>query len=709
MQLPFAAFAVQKAWTPPTPEQWPQFGRVKGSNVVFDVESKDEDIHDLGPGCLRDDSYVAGVGIGIDGGPKQYIPLRHKGGDNIENPDAFWAWFADQARETECTGLGANIAYELKWFKGRHKIQFPKVKRWYDVLGMDTLCYELHPRGDLDAVAHRRGIPGKNKELLIKACKDYGLKKPLAEMWKLPARYVVDYNISDLEAPLRLFPMLLAELTEMQCLELLDIETRLTPYLVDMYLRGVRINTEKLTRMEMWYRTEEMAALREIKRITGAELSLGQCGNNSVVGPLLEATTGIVLPRSKKKEEGRPQIILDEAILANNEETHELFKWVHRARKLDTARGFCPGTWDHLIKGRLHCSYNQFRATDKTLSDDYEKEQKTKGTKTGRMSCEHPNLTQVPSRDPWSKNWRSIFEPEDGMQWWSADYSQQEPRLTTSDAAFLNLPKARETSNAYLTDELLDNHAFMAQLTGLPRKKAKNIYLGLVYSMGEAKLCRQLGLPTQYCVAVGPYREREEYFFDNEDAAVAFRKACTEEQVAVFECAGKEGKQILNTFHTRAPFLKELSDFFKKRGLKYGVIRTILNRHLHLPMDPKTGKYGEVHACLNKRIQGSAADMVKLAMVTVMEQMPDLFMQLQVHDQIAGSTELGKLGRERAKHVGRIMRNAWKDKYMLYRVDVAAGPSWGEEWDMCFNQFCIIDGKDSDHKYCPEHAPRMAT
>lgn len=69
---------------------------------------------------------------------------------------------------------------------------------------------------------------------------------------------------------------------------------------------------------------------------------------------------------------------------------------------------------------------------------------------------------------------------------------------------------------------------------------------------------------------------------------------------------------------------------------------------------------------------------------------------------------LGKEGREKAKEVGRIMRNTWQDKYMLYRVDVAVGPNWGEEHDMCYNQYCIEPGHDNDHKWCDTHAPLAA-
>lgn len=701
MQLPFAAFTPQKVWLPPRPEEWPAFGRAK--RISFDLECKDENLKKLGPGCFRKDSHVAGIGVKIDGGPGTYIPIAHKGGDNVENPDQVWRWVKDNAEQFEGDMIGCHTAYDLKWM-GAKGVHFKKMHRAYDIIVMETLTYELHRQANMDAIAARLKIPGKDKKLLLQAAKDFGLKNPLAEMYKLPARFVADYNIGDLEMPMKAYPILLKKIEQMGCLELLDIETQLTPILVEMYLLGIRVDVPRLQKLEQWFLDEEKKCCAEISAMTCFNIQVGDCDNNNRIGPVLEEALGITLPRTAKGK----KIQLDDMKLSALSKDHKLAKLVHRARKLGTARAFCPQTFDHLIGDRIHATYNQTRSTEDTLSDDEDVKLSANGARTGRMACTHINLTQIPGREVWGKEMRACFLPEEGMQWGSCDFAQQEPRLTTALAARIGLPKAQETAQAFLDDELLDNHTFMAQLTGLHRKKAKNIYLGLVYSMGEAKLCRSLQLPTQWCVAVGNYKERQEFFFKEEWEALAFRQnEVTDEQVALFECAGEEGKKIIDTFFKRAPFLPMLTKLATREANKYGFVRTILQRHIHFPMGDR-GRYMDTHAALNGIIQGSAADQMKAAMVMLKKRHPSLLVHMQVHDMLGFSVPLGTEGRDITKDVGRVMRYAHQDRWMLFRVDSANGRSWGEEEELCYEQWCTNDAKHAEEKWCPQHSPRGA-
>lgn len=701
MQLPFAAFTPQKVWLPPRPEEWPAFGRAK--RISFDLENKDEQLKLLGPGCFRKDSHVAGIGVAIDGGPRAYIPIAHKGGDNVENPDQVWRWVKDNAEQFEGDMIGCHVAYDLKWM-GAKGVHFKKMRHAYDIIIMETLTYELHRQANMDAIAARLKIPGKDKQLLLKAAQDYGLKNPLAEMHKLPARYVADYNIGDLEMPLKAYPILLRKIEQMGCLELLAIETELTPILVEMYLLGVRVDVPRMERLEQWFVREEKKCCEEISAITCEQIRMGDCDNNNKIGPVLERALGLTFPRSPKGK----KILLRDVTLAALSKKHDLVKLVHRARKLGTARAFCPQTFDHLIGDRIHATYNQTRSTADTLSDDPDIELDSTGARTGRMACTHINLTQIPGREAWGPEMRACFLPEEGMQWGSCDYAQQEPRLTTALAAKIGLPQAQVAAQAFLDDELLDNHTFMAQLTGLPRKKAKNIYLGLVYSMGEAKLCRELDLPTQYCVAVGGYKDRQEFFFKEEWEAMTFRQnEVTDEQVSVFECAGPEGKAIIDTFFKRAPFLPALAKLATREANKFGFVRTIMQRHIHFPVGDR-GRYMDTHAALNGIIQGSAADQMKKAMIWVKRHYPHLLLHMQVHDMLGFSVPMGLAGRRITKDIGRIMRYAHQDRWMRFRVDSANGRSWGEEEELCYEQWCTNDAKHKDEKWCPQHSPRGA-
>lgn len=703
MPTQLAMFAPESTKRAPPPEQWPRWGQA--SRVSVDLECKDEQLFILGPGCRRPDSFIAGVGVAIDDGPSVYLPIAHHGGDNVENAIGVWQWMHDNAQEFKGELVGANLAYDLDWllmvYHGRQSspdkplaIRWPKIKRYWDVLINDCLIYELHRRGNLDAVAERWGIVGKNKAGLLAAAKHYGLTNPMGEMWKLPGRYVIDYNLADLRIPLELLPKMLAMMETMKLMTIADIESRLIPVLVKMRQRGIKVNANKLQAIESWSIKEEKEIIARIKDATGADMMMDEFTNSESIARILEKQ-GVRVARDQK---GKASI--DEEFLARCE--HPSGKMFLRGRQMDNLRNkYSRPTFDHMVNGRIHCVYNQVRGTEEKKLDGGAEKQK--GARTGRMSAEHTNMTNQPSRQDWAKRWKELFEPEEGYYWFSNDYAAQEPRLTTHYAALLDLPKAREVAAAYRRDPLLDNHQFMADLTGLHRDKAKPVYLGLIYSMGESKLCRSLGLPTQFVVSYGPWSNKTERFFSEYSKALAYRQSLEEENIFIGECAGPEGKAVLETFHARAPFLKALVQRAMSNGRKHGEIITLLGRHLHLPM-LDNGKYDWIHKCLNMLIQGSAADQMKKAMVDVDDQMPHLWLQLQVHDMLGGSCKT----REEAKEVGRIMRNAVISEYVPYRVDTGWGPSWGQEQSLCYEMECMVTAISSKKKYCEAHAPRMA-
>lgn len=694
-QMPM--FAPPVEWTAPKPSEWPRFA--DALRICVDLECKDEDIEELGPGCYRPDSYVCGIGVRIDKGPAVYLPVAHQGGGNVESPAQAWAWFRENAAGFTGEVVGTNRYYDFCWEKV-NGVLWPKTRRHYDVQIMDTLINELQHSTRLDALCKRWGVEGKDKAKLIEAAKAYGLKNPMGEMWKLPAGYVGPYNLSDTKAPLELFPLLMAAIKKMKVDELCDIEAQVTPILVDMRHRGVRVNERKLQEIESWSIVEEKAQIARIKQLTGREVRLDGFNTAAEIGPVLESV-GVSVPRGKKGNFSIKEKFLEFC-------PHEVGKVILRGKQMTNMRAkFTRPAHDHITAGRIHCVYNQTRSTkgDGSLQMGYEddEDEDSKGTRTGRFSAEHINLTQMPARQDWSARFKEIFEPEEGEQWWSADFSQQEPRLACHYAAELDLPGAKDFALAYRTDPLLDNHDYMSQQTKLERKKAKSIFLGLVYSMGGAKLCRELGLPTRFCVSWGPWADKQEKFFDEEWKALAFRQSLEEENVYVFETAGEVGQEIINQFHERAPFLRELVLAAKRNGKKYGEIITLLGRHLHLPLTP-SGKYDWIHKCLNMLIQGSAADQIKKSMVDTIRDMPHLYLQLVIHDSMCGSTR----SREEVLRVVHHMRNAFVSKHVPFRVDKTIGTSWGAEQDLCYHHTCIQDAISSKKKYCPLHAPAIA-
>jgi len=242
--------------------------------------------------------------------------------------------------------------------------------------------------------------------------------------------------------------------------------------------------------------------------------------------------------------------------------------------------------------------------------------------------------------------------PEEGQLWASNDFSSQEPRLLVHYASLLDLPGAEVMVDAYKADPDTDFHQMVADMAGIRRKAAKTIGLGLMYGMGVAKLSNQLDLTHD------------------------------------------EAKDLIQTFHTKVPFLKGTVTAVMRRiehPASGGAIRTLLGRKCRfplwepmewgsnkaLPYEQAVVEYGSqikrsgTYKGLNRLIQGSAADQTKMAMVALHEAGETLL--LQVHDEIV----LSVADRGQAERAAEIMANCVKME-IPNRVDVEIGPNWGE-------------------------------
>lgn len=283
------------------------------------------------------------------------------------------------------------------------------------------------------------------------------------------------------------------------------------------------------------------------------------------------------------------------------------------------------------------------------------------------------------------------------------EQSQQEPRWTTHFAAKLNLTGAREAAKAYHDDPKIDNHQFMADLTGLPRKYAKALYLGLTYGEGGAKMSHGLELPTRWCVR---FKDdgRVEYFETKAKAQKARKNY--EGEASYYEVAGEEGQAIIDTFNKRAPFIKELARFAEKRAKKTGKVTLFGGRIVNFPVE-KDGSYGYSYKSLNRVIQGSGGMQIKQAIIDIDREMPDFFLQIQCHDELDGSFSSVK----QMKDVARIMARAASETLVPWRIDIEYGNNWGYMSQVCGLDTChdTVDKKFEvngikETYYCPSHA-----
>jgi DNA polymerase I-like protein with 3'-5' exonuclease and polymerase domains len=465
----------------------------------------------------------------------------------------------------------------------------------------------------------------KDETLLTEAAKSYGVD-PKAEMYKLPAKFVGEYAEQDAVLTLKLWDKL-KKLLETQKLEpIYELESSLIPLLVEMRWRGVRVDVNKAEETVAKLKQQEKDCIKQIKYKYGVDVDVW--ASASVAKAFDKA--GLTYPRTQKTNApsftGKWLEGLD----------HGLPKLVVEARKLQKIRSAFIENMilEHSHNGRIHGQMHPLRGD-------------SGGTVSGRFSYSTPNLQQVPARDPiLGPLVRGLFLPEEDHVWGAYDYSQQEPRLTVHYASKMNLPGSDEAVSAYRHDDA-DFHQIVADMAGIARKDAKVINLSLSYGMGKNKLIQALGI--------------------NE----------------------LEAEALFNNYHSKVPFIKELTLSCSRRAENVGEITTLLGRKCRfdmyearnektqpLPMDKAIEEYGQnirrafTYRAFNRLIQGSAADMTKQAMLDLWKE--GIVPHIQVHDEL----DISVKNKEESRKIVEIMETC-VDLNVPSKVDAEIGDTWG--------------------------------
>lgn len=260
--------------------------------------------------------------------------------------------------------------------------------------------------------------------------------------------------------------------------------------------------------------------------------------------------------------------------------------------------------------------------------------------------------------------------------------SQQEPRWTTHFAAVIGLNKADDAAARYRNDPTTDNHKLMTEFIHdeeivaamskaefkTARGYAKNIFLGLCYGEGGAKLCNDLGLPTRWCLSIN---RNKEYFATKHEA---YHARASRGSGYIYEAAGEKGQSIIDNFDRNVPYVRQIAQRVSQKANQVGYIKDIIGRRLHFPLKDD-GTYDWAHKALNRLIQGTSATQMKMALVAIDAE--GYFLQLQVHDEANGS--YGSV--EEALKVGKIMKEcvySILEPLVPFHVDTECGKSWGE-------------------------------
>ena len=528
-----------------------------------------------------------------------------------------------------------NAQYDLGWIK---QMGFTVNGRIIDTMIVASLLDENRFSYSLNALCYDLLNKTKSEKALTEAAREFGVD-PKAEMWKMPAMYVGPYAEADAELTLELWNYFSIKLSQEDLWGVANLELDLLPCLVDMTMRGVRVDVNRVERTRDSLLKREREVLKELKRVAGSGVEIWAAQSLAKSFDNL----GIQYPKTEKGAPSFTKLFLQE-------HNHPVAKLIVEARNLNKTSGtFINSIMKHChADGRIHSHVNQLRSDDG-------------GTVSGRISMRNPNLQQIPARDPiYGPMIRSLFLPEEGDKWAAIDFSQQEPRILVHYAHVygktrgIPLEGASDFVEAYNNKPETDFHSLVAEMANIPRKQAKTINLGLIYGMGVNKMSDQLDISVD------------------------------------------EAKGLVKQYHARVPFVKGLMTGVMNRlndKSSGGALRSLEGRKCRfdmwepdtfamnkaLPYKEAVDAYGPTtrlklaytYKALNRLIQASAADMTKKAMVNLykMGKLP----MLQIHDELAMS--VGSL--EEAQEIAKVMENAVPLEVPNV-CDIEMGPSWGE-------------------------------
>lgn len=633
--------AVVSNWRPTPVNQLPAWTGAR--RVCLDVETRDDQLKELGPGVRRG-GYIVGFGFAIEDGPSHYVPYRHDGGDNVDPAHAI-DYLRTQLRSYTGEICGAGFSYDLDYIMEECGDDcVPYVKGYRDCLIAEPILDQLQNTYGLDAVAARYLIPGKDETVMRNAIKAYGIDEGEVKkhLWRLPARYVGAYVKQDTRLPLQLLDRQERKIIDWDLWKIWELESKVLPVLVKMRRRGIRVNMQKLSAIEQWTIKVVAECLDKVYSLTGVRMHPADITKSAMIAKAVEAA-GYKLPRTAptgKHREGQPST--KNMYLAKCGEVGAAFRRAKEFTKLRTT--FCHQIRKYEVKGRIHATIKQLKGAKdgETGGDDDDEE---KGAKWGRCSSTDPNMQYQPTRnDEYGHVWRDIYEPDGDDEWVCSDWSQQEPRWAVHYAELLRLPGAKEFADMYRKNPALDIHQMLTDIVNdpenLPRKIVKNFMNGRIYGMGDFKLCLSCNWETIPHVN----KKGESIRIPGPEAAIKIKR-----------------------FDDEVPWVRLLVREAAKVAEKRGYVLTAYGRRCNFP--PRAdGKFDWAHKAFSRIGQGSAADQAKLAMVEC--DRAGVPLQLAVHDEFDWS------GLKWAKIVKEIQLTCLPCN-VPHMVDTEAGPSWG--------------------------------
>ncbi|PCJ68060.1 MAG: DNA polymerase I [Rhodobiaceae bacterium] len=569
---------------------------------------------------------LVGVCLALAPGKACYIPLQHGSGDGLD--------FGDETPE--------QIPLKQALAALKPLLEAPSVNKIgqnikYDLLVLKNHGLTMSPVEDtmllsyaLDAGRHGHGMDElsqlhlEHKPIPFKEVVGTGKKQITFD--QVPIDKATTYAAEDADVTWRLYKALKPRLVAERKTTLYEtLERPLIPVLVDMEANGIKIDRAVLSRLSGEFAQKMGAFEEDIYKLADQNFNIA---SPKQLGEILFDKMG--LPGGKKTKTGAwstDASTLDDLAASGHDLPKKILEWRGLAKLKSTYTDALPEHID-ANTGRVHTSYSMA------------------GTTTGRLASTDPNLQNIPVRTEDGRRIRTAFVADKGNKLLSADYSQIELRLIAHIADVPQLKQAFADG--------IDIHAMTAsEIFNVPvkdmdpsvRRRAKAINFGIIYGISAFGLANQLGI------------------------------------------ARGEAAEYIDLYFDRFPGIRTYMDETKALAHEQGYVETIFGRRIHLPeINSKNGAHRSFleRAAINAPIQGSAADIIRRAMI----RMPDSLtkanlrarMLLQVHDELIFEVPEEEVEKT-TKLVSKVMEGAAVpavDISVALEVDARAADNWEE-------------------------------
>ncbi|MBI5944502.1 MAG: DNA polymerase I [Chloroflexi bacterium] len=559
---------------------------------------------------------IVGISLAVKAGQGYYIPVGHTSGNNLPIEKVIAA-LTPSMTDARIGKIAHNAKYDYIVLARYGLVVAP--------LAFDTMLAEfiIDPSsrnlGLKNLVLARLGEEMTHIEELI------GKGKNQLSMADIAIESVAPYAAADAETTLRLMPILQKDLERANGAKLLaEIDLPLTPVLADMEMTGALIDTKFFSKMSVELALRLAEIEKEIFQLAGKSFNINSPQQLSDV--LFNHLRLEPPDKGRKTATGFYSTSAD--VLEMLRDKHPILEWILENRELaklkSTYVDALPAAVDSNT-GRVHTSYSQI------------------GAVTGRLSSNNPNLQNIPIRTETGRRVRNGFIADKGNVLLSVDYSQIELRIVAhmaEDESMLKAFRAGEDIHATTAAAIYDIE--LDKVTKEMRRHAKAINFGLIYGMSAFGLARS----TELTLA--------------------------------------EAEAFVKAYFTKFPGVKKYLDGIRRQAAEIGYVETLLGRKRYFPaLQSKLNvqlKNREEREAINAPIQGTAADIMKLAMLKIPSALKaaglKAKMLLQVHDELVLECPKNELEKT-ARLVQATMTNAYPMSIPL-ETEARAGASWGE-------------------------------